>query len=121
MTTPGPSIDEADESLVHDVACVLLNYTRDRPGGGLIGRRLVEAEAQQLAAELASDLGPRIGGRYVPMRDMRQKRNEEVVAMFNGRNRDDVMRHFKISRRVFYRVLTEHRNRIRSEGLGWRK
>lgn len=114
MKTAGHLIDETEsESLAHDVACVLISYTRDRPNGGLIGRLMPEAEARLLAAELARDLAPRIGGRYLPKRDeaQRRKRNAAVVAAFTGRNHAEVMRQFQISRRLLFSILAQARVR----------
>lgn len=114
MTTAGPLNDEPEgDTLTHDVACVLLSYTRDRPGGGVIGRRLADAEARALAAELAPALSERIGGRYVPKRDdaQRRKRNAEVVAAFTGRNHAELKRRFKISHRLLNYILEEARKK----------
>ncbi len=114
MTAPGPLNDETESgALAHDVQCVLLNYTRDRPDGGLLGRRLTEKEAQALAAEIAPALSARIGGRYLPKRDEQaiQRRNAAVVQAFDGRNHAEVMRRFNISRRLFYNILADARRR----------
>lgn len=112
-TNTGPLSDETDESLVHDVACVLVNYTRDRPGGGLIGRRLQRDEAQALAQDLVTDLAPRIGGRYLPKIDQaqRRRRDAQVLADFDGRNHAEVMRRHKISRRLLFNIIA--RGRVR--------
>ena len=66
-----------------------------------------------LAAELARDLAPRIGGRYLPKRDeaQRRKRNAAVVAAFTGRNHAEVMRQFQISRRLLFSILAQARVR----------
>lgn len=114
MTKAGPLIDETEsDTLAHDVACVLISYTRDRPNGGLIGRRMPEAEAKLLAADIARELAPRIGGRYLPKRDeaQRRKRNAAVVAAFTGRNHAEVMRQFQISRRLLFSILSQARGR----------
>lgn len=114
MTAPGTLTDETEvDTLAHDVQCVLLSYTRDRPDGGLLGRRLTDREALELAKEIAPALGVRIGGRYVRKRDDSaiRKRNAQVVEMFNGRNRAEVMRHFAISRRLLYSILAEAKKR----------
>lgn len=112
--TDGALIDETEhDSLAHDVACVLVQYTRDRPDGGQFGRRLTEAEAKALADELTTMLGPRIGGRYLPKRDdaQRRRRNAAVVAAFTGRNHAELTRQFKISRRLLVYILAEARRR----------
>ncbi len=38
-------------------------------------------------------------------RELQEQRDRLVIAEFNGRNRDDVCRKFKISRRTFYRII----------------
>lgn len=43
----------------------------------------------------------------VPSTDARQVQAEDVVAAFNGRNRDEVIRRFRISRRTFYRYISQ--------------
>lgn len=124
-----PAVDDEVATLRHDVACVLLQFTRDRGGSGhaaaggdggrgavgsgegvgLLGR-LTEVEAAALAAGLAPLLARRIGGRYVPKvfragsveRDLR---DAAVLKKFNGRNREEVLREFRISRRLFYSIL----------------
>lgn len=117
MMNPGPSSDETEgEALAHDVACVLLDYTRDRPDGGVIGRRLTEAQARVLAGDLARELALRIGGRYVPRmvrvdEARRRKRDAAVVAAFSGRNHAEVITQFKISRRLLYAILARARSR----------
>lgn len=114
MTAGTLNDDIESASLQHDMACILLEYTRDRPDGGVIGRRLAEREAKALAAELAHRLAPRIGGRYLPKRDEKSKRNRAAMEMFDGQNRDAVMKAFGISKRVFYRILADHlRSRMR--------
>ena len=106
----GVLIEETDRSgLRHDMACILLRYTQDRPGGGLIGRRLTEEEAMAFAADLARELAPIIGGRYVPKSENKARRDAEVWADFNGRNHQDVIRKHKISRRLLYSILARIR------------
>lgn len=113
--TDGALIDETEAanpeglSLRHDMACVILRYTRDRPDGGLIGRRLAEKEVMALAADLARELAPMIGGRYVPKSGNKAQRDAEVWADFNGKNHQDVIRKHKISRRLLYSILARIR------------
>lgn len=115
MTTPGPSIDETDhDSLEFDLRCSLVDAARSPVFLGTFGHAMKEALLEVLAREAAPILLARTGGRYLPKRDDRERRNAQIVAMFDGKNRDEVMRHFKISRRVFYRVITEYRKRLRS-------
>ena len=104
-------IAEIDDgaSLHLDMTCILLQYTRDRPGGGAFGRRLSEQEAQALASDLAQMLSPRIGGRYVPKRDQRDKRDKAVWKDFKGNNHAEVMAKHGISRRLLFSILSRMR------------
>lgn len=85
---------------------ILVQSTRDRPGGGLT---LDESRV------IALQLGERIAGRYMPKVEDRTERNQAAMRMFDGRNRDEVMRRFKISKRVFYRILSDHLRSKRSK------
>ena len=106
-------IAEAEDSgsLSLDMECILLEYSRDRPGGGVLGRRLTDVEAQALASDLAQMLSPRIGGRYVPKRDQRAKRDAEVWADFRGNNYQEVMRKHNISRALLFNILARMRKK----------
>lgn len=59
--------------------------------------RIADAIVEAFRAEFG---GERI---YLPTRD--SARREKVVAQFNGRNRDDLLREFGISKSTFYRFL----------------
>jgi Mor family transcriptional regulator len=108
MTMTGTSSAATDgvATLQHDVLCILMQFHRQH---GLQSLRF-DATPEELkadSAEISRALSPLIGGRYVPTRDVRAETNAAIVAMFDGKNRDAVMRHFKISRRTFYRVIAE--------------
>lgn len=115
MTTTGTLTAEADEAatLQHDVFCILLNFHRQH-GLRSIRSDVSEDEIRADSTVISRALGPRIGGRYVPVRDERAERNAAIVAMFNGTNRDQVLRHFGVSRRLFYRVIAEDIRRKQS-------
>jgi len=97
-------LDDA-AGLCHDMACILLECQRDRALGGLFREGVDSAALAQVAAAMARRLGPLIGGRYVPKVDHRAARDAAVWGAFTGRNRNDVMRHFKISRALFYSIM----------------
>lgn len=99
---------EAD-TLQFDVQIILLQCHRDRVGDGILRDGATEQHIVAFAAELARRLAPRIGGRYVPKRDVRAERDAAVVAAFNGRNRAEVMARFSLSRRLFYSILSRRR------------
>lgn len=102
--------EEAGEgaSLRGDLYCILVECHRDRRltvfRDGLNGDAIAA-----LADVVARRLAPRIGGRYVPKRDGRAARDAAVWKAFNGRNREDVMRQFGISRRLLYSILARRR------------
>ena len=113
------ALSEDSATLRHDVHCILVECHRDRGATALRPDATGEAIAA-LSDLVARRLGPRIGGRYVPMRsshDNLASRNEGIVRMFSGRNQADVMRHFSISRRVFYRVISDDAKRRRYAAL----
>ena len=113
LAVPGHGPDDGGEvaTLRHDVQCVLLQYTRDRPSAPM--PRLTEAQAAEMAAGLAPLLARRIGGRYVPKgaggSAERAERDRAVWQAFTGRNHREVMVQFGISRRLLYSILSRRR------------
>lgn len=109
MTTGTSTAGNDEASLDDEVFAILLRFHREQ---GLKCLRIdlhtddLKADAQRLSVEL----GAAIGGRYVPKRTMqaeaRALRDAEIVAMWNGRNRAEVMKRFGISRRLFYTVIS---------------
>ena len=97
--------------LRHELACILLNYTMDRPGGGLMGKRLTREEASTLAAELSPYMAPLVSAtsRVVRMADVKAERDSAVWRMFRGNNHAEVMRKFTISRRLLQSILARKR------------
>lgn len=98
-----------DASLSRDVSCILLQCHRDRLGDGVFMPGATHAALNELATHMARRLGPLIGGRYVPKRDVRAARDIEVWQAFNGRNHKEVMLQFSISRRLLYSILSRKR------------
>ena len=88
----------------HDVEMILVKITRDQPDYIKINPGKMAA----LTALIAEEMSQRLGARYVPRVEDRTERNLAAMRMFDGRNRDEVMRRFRISKRVFYRVLSDH-------------
>jgi len=43
--------------------------------------------------------------------EIRRQRDDAVMSDYNGRNRDDLMRKHRISRRLFYSILARHNSR----------
>lgn len=93
-------------TLRQDVGCILLECHRDRLGDGVFRADVTHIDLHNLATIVARRLAPLIGGRYVPKRDHRAMRDAAVWTAFTGRNRDDVMRKFKISRELFYSIMS---------------
>jgi Mor family transcriptional regulator len=96
-------------SLCNDMTCILVECHRDRLGDGVFRSDASHADLTELAALLARRLAPRIGGRYIPKRDVRAERDAAVWLAFTGRNHKDVMREFDISRRLLYSILARRR------------
>jgi Mor family transcriptional regulator len=66
---------------------------------------LPDSVAVPMADELAKAMKKEMGGMYIPAREIRDVRDAAVRRDFNGRNRDEVMRIHKITRRTFYRII----------------
>lgn len=95
-----------------DVLMVLIRLRRK----GLLKSIRPDATKRDLsedAAHISRELARAIGGRYIPKTDKRPEvlaaRNEAIYVMWNGRNRDELMKHFGISRSLFYLILREER------------
>ena len=96
-------------SLCHDMTLIVMECHRDRLGDGVFRTDVAQADLAELAALLARRLAPRIGGRYIPKRDVRAERDMAVWQAFTGRNHKDVMHEFDISRRLLYSILARRR------------
>lgn len=67
--------------------------------------REVTGHAERLARHIYPEIA---SGRYTSTlspEELRKRRDTAVLADFNGRNRDDVMRKHHISRRLFYAII----------------
>ena len=69
------------------------------------GASLPEYIATPIAEKVASNLCKRVGGMYIPKREVRDARDQNVRDHFNGRNHEEVMRNYQISRATLYRIL----------------
>lgn len=103
-------------SLKADVQCILLDCHRDRPWVFATG--VTDELLAALADRVASELAPLIGGRYVPQnyareRMEREKRDAAVWQAFTGDNYDELMRRFRISRRLAYMIVAQERKKQR--------
>ena len=107
-----PPLDDEAATLRDDVRCILLECHRDRALQAVLHSAATTDAIHQLADAVARRLAPRIGGRYVPKgqyRDgwqMRAQRDAAVWKAFNGRNRLEVMREFRISKALFYNIIS---------------
>ena len=111
LEATAPPLDDEAATLRDDVRCILLECHRDRALQALHGAATNDA-IHQLADAVARRLAPRIGGRYVPKRgdsDARARRDAAVWQAWNGRNGAQIMRDFKISRRLLYSILSRMR------------
>lgn len=110
--TAAPPLDDEAATLRDDVRCILLECHRDRALQAVLHSTATTDAIHQLADAVARRLAPRIGGRYVPKRgdsDARAKRDAAVWQAWNGRNGAQIMREFKISRRLLYSILSRMR------------
>ncbi len=112
----GALTDAIDQTvtLKADVQCILLDCHRDRPWVFAAG--VTEDLLAGLADRVARELAPLIGGRYVPQnyvckRTEREQRDAAVWAAFTGDNHDELMRRFRLSRRLVYAILAQERKK----------
>lgn len=102
-----------DPSLQLDVAMVLVQCHRDRSGDGIFRPDVSQRRLEEFAAVVARSLGRRIGGRYIPKRTPRDSIAERdaavVAALGKGATTRQVMRDFRISRRLLYAILARTR------------
>lgn len=112
----GALTDAIDQTvtLKADVQCILLECHRDRPW--IFASGVTDELLAALADRVAKDLAPLISGRYVPKnyaheRMERARRDAAVWAAFTGDNYDELMRHFRISRRLVYAILEQERKK----------
>lgn len=63
--------------------------------------------AEQFASAIARGLQRRLGGReiYIPAED-KHDRDEQIRKEFNGRNRDEIMKKFAISKTRLYEIVS---------------
>lgn len=66
---------------------------------------LPEKIAVPMADELAKGLKQRLGGLYIPAREIREARDAAVLKDFNGRNHAEVARSHNICRATLYNIL----------------
>ena len=69
---------------------------------------LPEKVAVPMADELAEGMRRRMGGLYIPVREIRETRDAAVLRDFNGRNHIEVMQGHGISRATLYRILSQN-------------
>ena len=63
-------------------------------------------QLRSLSTTMARLLARRIGGRYVAFVEDRARRNATILSAWNKRNREEVMKRFGISRRLFYSIIS---------------
>lgn len=64
--------------------------------------------ADTVATAITNGLRRRMGGqeRYIPAEDKRA-RNEQIRAEFNGRNRDEILKKYNISKPRLYQIVNK--------------
>ena len=94
---------EIDTPLQQDIAAALREALAEHAGAAV---NITAQQLRALSCALARRLSRRIGGRYVAFVEDRAQRDAAVLAAFDGRNREAVIRKFGISRRLFYSILS---------------
>lgn len=89
-------------------AAITLRYDLVRAIRETLG--LPENVAVPMADHLARGLTRRLGGLYIPKRDLRSERDEQICAEFNGRNHVHLARKWGVTPRTIYNVV---RRRVR--------
>ena len=95
--------------MFHEVVCIFAEATRDRDLSAFFRQGLTEQERVQIAEWASVRLVKRIGGRYVRTVDAWVARDAAVVQAFTGNNHTDLMRQFRISRRLVYSIVARVR------------
>lgn len=102
--------DDAAVQLQADMEAIVAKATGMHPHlAGPMAQSLVEAMREQLGGKRVYIPAPRLRRDEI---EARERRDDAIVAMFNGRNLSDVMRSLDVSRRTVYRAL--HRARGKS-------
>lgn len=68
---------------------------------------LPEKIAVPMAEELSRGLKQRMGGLYIPAREIREARDAAVLRDFNGRNHVEIMQTHRISQATLYRIISQ--------------
>jgi Mor family transcriptional regulator len=76
---------------------------------------LPEKIAVPMADELSKGLQKRLGGLYIPAREIRAVRDDAVRRDFNGRNHAEVISAHNISRATLYNILRRSGQAVRSQ------
>ncbi|MGB7422899.1 MAG: hypothetical protein WA917_13650 [Comamonas sp.] len=89
-----------------DVLAALRDSLREQ---GAHAPHLTPEQQRNLASTMARMLARRIGGSYIGKEAARAARDAAVMrAYYGGLSRDEVIRRFIISRRLFYNILARH-------------
>ena len=97
-------------TLCADIAAVFSEALRDKSVAGFFQPDLTEQKRRHLVAWVSVRVAMRVGGRYIPKKaDDRALRNAAVVQAFTGNNHADLMRSFRISRRLVYNIVARVR------------
>lgn len=103
-------ITQDHPTLCADIAAVFTEALRDKTVAGFFRADLTEQQRRHLVAWSSIRVAMRVGGRYIPKKaDDRALRNAAVVQAFTGNNHADLMRDFRISRRLVYNIVARVR------------
>jgi Mor family transcriptional regulator len=97
-------------TLCADIESVIHEALRDKTVSDYFRQDLNEIRRRHLASWVSIRVAMKIGGRYIPKKvDDRAARNAAVVQAFTGNNHADLMRDFRISRRLVYNIVARVR------------
>lgn len=97
------TVETETTPLQQDIHAALRQGLADQ---GQAAPALNAAQLHALSITMARLLARRIGGRYVAFVEDRARRDAAVLEAYNGRNREEVLARFGISRRLFYNIIT---------------
>lgn len=101
-------------TLCADIASVVTEALRDKSVSGFFHPDLTEQKRRHLVAWVSVRIAMRVGGRYIPKKiDDKALRNAAVEQAFTGNNHKDLMREFRISRRLVYSLTAPKSKKLK--------
>jgi Mor family transcriptional regulator len=102
--------DDAAVQLEVDIEEIIVEWIGMKPQlAGLHAKLIVQGMRDRLGGKRVYIPAPRLRRH---MQEAQQSRDQQIAAMFNGRNIKDVMRVFSVSRRTVYNALARTRPKL---------